>query len=165
MQKHPLEIPSAITRILKISNCPSMSGRSELTYHLGCNAEGDIHLRVVANTGGGQFNANWVLLNDILALLAEHPKEKPMSATVLRPLYRHRSSNSPAFLFAVLLAESVVQPEKVLGYQPGNVEAVKSALSVLVASETNLNAVVALPEGDTSASVAPSSKPKRTVKA
>jgi hypothetical protein len=46
-----------LIRILKIGTCTSLSGRSELTYHLGCNAESEIHFRVVQNSGNGQFNA------------------------------------------------------------------------------------------------------------
>lgn len=108
-------------RVLKVDTCPSLSGRSVLTYHVGCNAEGDFHLRVVQNSGTGQFNADWIPLSTVEQLLSDYPKEKPLSSAVLRPLYRHKSSNSPSFAFAVLLAEGLVRPgaEKDGGY-PAN---------------------------------------------
>ena len=32
-------------RILKIGSCESVSRKSTLTYHIGCTADGEIHLR------------------------------------------------------------------------------------------------------------------------
>lgn len=135
------EVAPAVTmRVLKIATCPSLSGRSELTYHLGCNAECDIHVRVVANSGSGQFNTDWVALSLIEKLLAEHPTGKPLTSTALRPVFRGQSSNSPAFLFAVLKAESLVLPgaDKDSGYLLGDIEAFKQAMSAVAAGDTNL---------------------------
>lgn len=50
-------------RIIKASTCPSLSGKSTLTYHIGCNSESDIQFRVVDNTGGGFFSKEWVSVN------------------------------------------------------------------------------------------------------
>ena len=36
-------------RILKISTCPSLSGQSTLTYHIGCNAQSGILFRITLN--------------------------------------------------------------------------------------------------------------------
>ena len=47
-------VPVVPMRVLKIGSTPSLSSRSELTYHVGCNAEEEIHFRVVGNTGSGQ---------------------------------------------------------------------------------------------------------------
>jgi hypothetical protein len=66
------EINSAIKRIIKIHQCPTLSNNSTLTYHIGCD-EGDdrsdsnqaIYLRINANTGGGFFNDEWIALADI----------------------------------------------------------------------------------------------------
>jgi hypothetical protein len=46
-------------RILRIATCPSLSGRSELTYHVGCNESGAIHFRLWANTAAGMFSNIW----------------------------------------------------------------------------------------------------------
>jgi len=127
-------------RILKINVCPSLSGRSELTYHLGCNVEGDIHFRLAHNSGTGQFNSDPISLSLIEKALSEYPASKPMSSAVLRPLFRGKSSNSPAFLFAALKAEGMLMPGagKDSGYLLGDVEAFKLAMSGLIASDATL---------------------------
>ena len=127
-------------RVLRIGASSSLSGKSQLTYHIGCNAEGDIALKVVANSGSGQFNADWIPLSVIEKLLSGHPADKPFSSRVLQPAYSGKSTNSPAFLFATLLAEGLVTAgkEKDSGYLLGDIEAFKQAMSVLIASGTNL---------------------------
>ena len=49
-------------RIIKITSCPSSSGKTTLTYHIGCTTDKDIQFRVVANTGGGLFSPEWISL-------------------------------------------------------------------------------------------------------
>ncbi len=133
-------VPSIPMRILKINTCPSLSGRSELTYHIVCNAEGEIHFRIVGNSGSGQFNADAVPFNQISNLLSEHPTDKPLTSTAMRAMFRGKSSNSPAFLFAALKAESVVLPsaDKEAGYLLGDIEAFKQAMTALIASESSI---------------------------
>jgi len=136
-------------RILKIGTCPSISGRSQLTFNIGCDAEGAIHFRIVANTGSGQFNADWVAISLIEKLLSEHPASTPMTSAVLNAVFRGRSSNSPAFLFAALKAELLVQPgdTKDSGYTRGDFKAFKQATSVLIKSDMTLEGGnVATPE-------------------
>lgn len=143
------EVPNDVQlRILKIGSCPSLSGRSELTYHVGCDAKGDIHLRVVANTGSGQFNADWVGISVIEKLLAADPSDQPMSSAVLHVLFRGKSSNSSAFLFAVLKAETLVSigAEKDSGYLIGDIDTFKQTMSALIASGNHLDAVPSSPE-------------------
>jgi len=133
-------VPSIPMRILKINTCPSLSGRSELTYHIVCNAEGEIHFRIVGNSGSGQFNADAVPFNQISNLLSEHPTDKPLTSTAMRQMFRGKSSNSPAFLFAALKAESIVLPiaDKDGGYLIGDIEAFKQAMTALIASESSI---------------------------
>lgn len=133
-------VPSIPMRILKINTSPSLSGRSELTYHIVCNAEGEIHFRIVGNSGSGQFNADAVPFNQISKLLSEHPTDKPLTSTAMRAMFRGKSSNSPAFLFAALKAESIVLPgaDKEAGYLLGDIEAFKQAMAVLIASEPSI---------------------------
>lgn len=142
-------VPAVPMRILKVGTSGSLSGRSQLTYHVGCNAEGDIHVKVVANSGRGQFNADAIPLATIEKLLTAHPADKPMTSRILQPIFRSKSSNSPAFLFAAILAEGLVVAgeEKDSGYTLGNIEAFKQAIFTLSASDTNLDvAVTDLPE-------------------
>ena len=138
-------VPVVPMRVLKIGSTPSLSSRSELTYHLGCNAEGDIHFRVVGNTGSGQYNSDWVPLSVVEQLCSEHPDGKPMTSGVLRGVFRHKSTNSPPFYFAVLKAESLVLPgpEPDSGYIVGDIDAFKQAMSELIASDTNVDVAVA----------------------
>lgn len=111
--------------IVKVDTCPSLSGRSELSYQIGKGASGDIHFRITKNTGSGQFNADWISLDDIEAIISAIPPKKALSSTALLPLYRGKSSNSPAFLFAALKAEALVisQDDKDKGYLPGDIKA------------------------------------------
>ena len=134
-------------RVLKIETCPSLSGRSELTYHVGCNAEGDIHLRVVQNSGAGQFNADWISLSMVEQLLSEHPKDKPLSSAVLHPVFRNKSSNSQSFAFAVLLAEGLVKAgaEKGSGYLLADIEGFKKAVAALASSGAHLDPAMSMP--------------------
>ena len=82
-------------RILKMGSCPSLSCKSTLTYHIGCNGESEILFRVVANTGGGFFNDEWVSFNAIQGAFDKQPKDKPIAALMLQPLFQGRSMNSP----------------------------------------------------------------------
>lgn len=106
-------------RILKTGTCPSLSGKSTLTYHIGRNAESEILFRVTANTGGGFFNDEWVSFTAIEGVFDQQPKDKPIVSLMLYPLFQGRSMNSPAFLLAVLKAEGLVNPlgEKKRGYE------------------------------------------------
>lgn len=125
--------PELPIQILKIGTCQTLSGKSELTYHLGRHADESIHLRLIKNTGNGQFNPDWVSLAQIEKLLTEHPVDKPMYSSIMRPIYRGKSSNSPAFLFAVLKAEGMVlaSEEKDGGYLLGDIDSFKSMVSKL----------------------------------
>jgi hypothetical protein len=134
-------------RILKIATCSTLSGRSELTYHLGCTADGEIQFRIVSNSGNGQFNSDWVSLNAIEKLLTQHPTDKPMTSRTMQPLFRGKSSNSPAFLFAALVAEGLVTAgkEKDSGYLLGDINAFKKEASALIAADTDLGVATETP--------------------
>ena len=134
--KKEISPPDTLIRILKIGTCTSLSGRSELTYHLGCNAESEFHFRVVQNSGNGQFNAEWVSLTLIEKLLTQHPADKPLTSRIMQPLFRGKSSNSPAFLFVSLKAEGLVKAGegKDSGCLLGDIEAFKREMSALIAA-------------------------------
>ncbi|MBE9534116.1 MAG: hypothetical protein IMF03_03880 [Proteobacteria bacterium] len=106
-KKH--QAPATPLRILKIDTCPTFSGESTLTYHIGCTPKSDIHIRVYANTGGGFFSPEWVALKDIQKALE---KAEPITSIVLYPLLKGRSVNTTAFLLAVLKHEQLIQPLK-----------------------------------------------------
>lgn len=82
------------------SECPSLSGQSILTYAIGRHAEDQsLHLRIVANSGGGMFCDEWASGAEIDALV--------QSSTVLisrsmSALHAGRSINTGGFVLAVL---------------------------------------------------------------
>ncbi|SEQ45699.1 hypothetical protein [Nitrosomonas ureae] len=97
-------------RILKVATCPSLSGKSTLTYQIGCIAESDIQFRIVANTGGGFFSKEWIALNAILQAFDKKATDKPIVSLLLYPLFQGKSLNTPAFLLAALMQEGLVIP-------------------------------------------------------
>jgi hypothetical protein len=103
--------PEAVVRILKIASCPSQSGKSTLTYHIGCKDKTDIQIRVYANSSTGFFSNEWISFNAIQQAFAKVPA-KVITSFVLYSLFQGKSINTPAFLFAALKAEGLVQPSK-----------------------------------------------------
>lgn len=101
--------PPAV-RIVKIGTCPSLSGKSTLTYHLGCTDKAEIQIRVVANSGGGFFSPEWIALNTVQKVFARIPSDRPITSFPLQQLFRGKSVNTPSFLMAVLKQEGLVVP-------------------------------------------------------
>lgn len=135
--------PETTIRIHKIATCLTLSGRSQLTYQVGSNAESEVFIRVTQNSGNGQFNSDWTPLATIDKLLTAHSADKPMTSRVMQPVFRSKSSNSPAFLFACLLAEALVTVgvEKDSGYLLGDIEGFRQAMSALITTGTDLTVV------------------------
>ena len=97
-----------IIRILKIETCLALKGDSTLTYHVGCNSEAEILLRIANNTNRGIFNKEWISLNSIFEAFDKNPSDKPIESSLLAPLFHGMSTNSPGFLLAVLRNEGLV---------------------------------------------------------
>ena len=100
------EIP---LRILKIAHCPSVSGKSTLTYHIGCNEDGDIHIRIHANSASGMFSQEWVAWSAIEETLSRHVTG--FTSAAFRGLIKGKSQNNAGFMLAVLLQEQLVIKE------------------------------------------------------
>ncbi len=124
-------------RILKIGNCPSLSGSSTLTYHVAANNESAIAFRVFANTGKGYFSNEWIPLDSILEVFGDRAS---VGATLLRQAYISASSNNGGFLLGVLRAESLVQVNSAQhgSYLPVDPAAYKAELKVLIDSGIDL---------------------------
>lgn len=105
-------IPSI--RIIKICTCPSLSGKSTLTYHIGCNDQSELYFRVYANSSSGYYSQEWVSLVAIQKAFAKVPADGAITSYLMRDLFTGKSTNTPGFLFAALLAESLVQPSSVV---------------------------------------------------
>lgn len=125
-------------RVLKIATCPTNSGRANLAYQVGCNAEHDIYFRVTANTGGGLFSPEWVPLKSMLASL--EVAHKPLASFPLLALLKGRSINTPAFLMAAMKSEGIVRSleGKIRGYEIVDHELFMADMKVLIDSGVNL---------------------------
>jgi hypothetical protein len=96
-------------RVLKTATCKSTSGKSTLTYQIGCTSDSSIHIRITKNSGAGFFNDEWVAIKGIQKALAEGPKGQPLTSFLLHNLLSGRSTNSPAFLMAALCSERLLR--------------------------------------------------------
>jgi hypothetical protein len=100
-------------RILKVAKCPSNSGKATLTYQIGCDEQSAIYMRIMANSSSGYFNPDWKAYTAIRAALDKEGKEEPVTSHALTDLYKFQSTNSPAFLFAAIKAEGLVEVSRV----------------------------------------------------
>jgi hypothetical protein len=97
-------------RVLKTSSCKTLSGKSTLTYQLGCNSDAEIHLRITKNSGGGFFSDEWVKHEDIQAVLKERSKDSPIMSHFISPLLKGKSSNTSGFIMAALSHLKLIRP-------------------------------------------------------
>ena len=118
----PAITPAANIRILKIGTCPSLSGKSELTYQVGhaiaevgsdsnsvASTDYNIQFRIYANSSPGYFSQEWVAMSSIQQVFDTIPAGQPISSFALFPLFKGRSQNTPGFLLAALQQEGFVQ--------------------------------------------------------
>lgn len=89
-----------LVRVIRVGQCPSVSGRSTLTYQLGrLGDDGEHYVRIHDNTGRGMFARDWVSAEAIRAVLEG---DAPLTSSAFRPLYLGRSINTGGFLMAAL---------------------------------------------------------------
>lgn len=86
---------------IKTATCPSVSGKSTLTYDIG-KAGVDIQIRIQRNTGAGRFSNEWLSLKAI--------GKTPFTTARLKELIKGKSINTSAFLLAALLNEGLAKP-------------------------------------------------------
>lgn len=91
---------------VRTDQCPSLSGRSTLTYEIGHDPEDRMHLRVTHNTGKGHHNPSWVAYDAVEPLLMAAPT---LSAAALKTLFAGTSVNTAGFVMAMLKHLGVVQ--------------------------------------------------------
>ena len=96
--------------VLKTSTCKTLSGKSTLTYQLGCTSDSAIHLRISKYSGGGFFSDEWIAVDDMLRVLKDRPKESPVMSHFLTPLLKGKSSNTSGFIIAVLSHLKLIRP-------------------------------------------------------
>src|SRR5215212_4000167 len=96
-------------RVLKTGTCPSLSGKTKLTYDVGGGPDFQISLRITKTAGTGSFSKDWVALDRVHDLLAREPA-KPITSHTLDPLFKGTSANTPGFVLAVMKHEGLVRP-------------------------------------------------------
>lgn len=111
MKSTAMKNDDSAVRIVKVGHCPSLSGKSKLTYEIGSSGK-DIQVRVVGNSASGAFNPDWVGLDAIEEAFAKCRKGEPITAVSLDHLFRGKSMNTPFFVWAVLKAEGLVKAAK-----------------------------------------------------
>lgn len=80
--------------------CPSISGRSTLTYAIGRHAQdGSWHLRILKNSGRGISCADWAAASDIEAIVKGATE---LTAKSFLVLHVGKSINTGGFVMAVL---------------------------------------------------------------
>ena len=85
----------------------TVSGKSELTYHIGKDEDNNAYIRIWVNSSNGFFSNEWVNVYSIIDLLKKHDGAS-LTSLALEPLFLGKSVNTPGFLVAVLLHEGVL---------------------------------------------------------
>lgn len=132
-------IASSLYQVVTITTCPTLSGRSQLTYHIGCIGT-EIQIRIVANTAAGYFNDEWIPFSTIQQKFDTVPAGLHITSFLLHEMFQGKSVNTPAFLFAVLKNEGLVQQakEKQRQYERVDPAAFVARIRELIAAGINL---------------------------
>ncbi|MCG3168226.1 MAG: hypothetical protein POELPBGB_04029 [Bacteroidia bacterium] len=152
------EVP--VIRVAKTGICPSISGLSELEYHLGYEADDPqrIHIRLVRNSGNGKIHPGWLSLADLEHALASVPADGAFKASLLKPLFKGRSTNNLHFSIAVLLDCGLLKQAEE-GYVRNVPEALWKELTALIAAGTDLAIPAMEPsDGDKAGATIPAEK-------
>lgn len=120
-------------RVLRGGTCPSLSSKSKLTYEFGCNAAGELQVRITKNSAAGYFSQDWMAWDQLLKVLAKNGS-RPITSHTLSPLFAGKSVNTAGFLLAVLKKEGLVQhmAEKPRCYEPMDATAFLADLQILL---------------------------------
>lgn len=146
-------------RILKIGTCPSLSQSATLTYHVAQEVNGDhgeILFRVHANSSSGYFSREWIPLVAIQEIFTKEaadgtiPGNGTITSFLLLSLFKGKSTNTPGFMLAAILAEGLIQQSSINDrcYECTDGKAFFSDIQTLIDSDVALDAD-AKPKGDT----------------
>ena len=108
--KNPEDNPDM--RVLKTATCKTLSGKSTLTYQIGCDPDSVVHLRITKNDGGGFFSDEWIVYENIQAALKKRLKGQTITSFLLAQVFKGKSANNSSFLLATLKHLKLVQPLK-----------------------------------------------------
>lgn len=161
----PSDLPSI--RVAKIANCKSLSGMTELEYHVGYEAGtlDKIYIRITASNGNGKFNSCWWSLGDIEHALSSIPSKSAFTVSALKSVFAGRSVNTMYFALAAILDTGLLRRADPVedGYVRNTPQEWWQELSRLIAAGTNLvQDSMTHGNGDTvSAPPKPAKKPAR----
>jgi hypothetical protein len=97
-------------KVLKTATCPTLSGKSRLTYQIGINPDSIVHIRIAKNDGGGFFSDEWLSIDAIIDTLKKRPEGSPVLSHFLTPLLKGKSVNTSAFILAALSHLKLIRP-------------------------------------------------------
>lgn len=120
-----------------MASCPTLSGTSELSYHIAVDAKEVLYLKSTSNTGSGHFSDEWVAYSDAKTAFPLGPT----SSIPLRKIFKNKSLNSSGFLLAILLNLGIVEPVpgKLRRYQTCPDDAFLKLMDALIESDEDLS--------------------------
>jgi hypothetical protein len=99
--------------LLKQATCPNLLGTGTIQYEIATSESDGIQLRLTDNSGKGYYSKSWVSLDSALESLETFAAKYPLVSLALKDAFpANTSSNSWGFLMAVLVAEGLVELEK-----------------------------------------------------
>ena len=151
-------------RILKSTNCSSLSGKTKLQYQIGHDERSGVMFRIVSNSNPGCFNSDWVPLNAIQTAFARNPRGDEITADTLMPLFRGKSLNTSFFICAALKNEGLIvnHPEKKRCYQAVDSKAFTAEMQALVDGKTPAKNKTAKRNASAAKKTTPRKKAKRS---
>lgn len=95
---------------LYIGECPSVSGRSTLTYVVGKHqTEKTLHLRIAGNSGKGLWCSDWASVEAIEAIVIG---AQELTAKSFYSLHPGRSINTAGFVLAAVRDLGLIRPNE-----------------------------------------------------
>ena len=122
---------------IKKASCKNLQGTATLEYHIGRDAEGDLHWKIHSNTGNGMYSRQWTSFDALQKVLAAWSSDTPITSLTLSPLFTG-SINTRSFLLATLVNEGILQqvPDKKRHYQLGDAKPFLAAMKELTVSDS-----------------------------
>ena len=107
-EAHPDSVPELDPiEVIHEGECPSLSGRSLITYAIGRNTEdGSLSLAITDNSGGGMWCKDWCSAESINEIVVGATELKAKSFHVL---HAGRSINTGGFVLAALKAMGLIR--------------------------------------------------------
>ena len=99
---------SQIDKVAKTGTCPSLSGKSKLTYEFGLDEQAAWRVRIAKSSGNGYYSKDWFAMEHVQRVL-EKNGSKPITCHTLSPIFKGKSVNTAGFLLAALKHVGLVQ--------------------------------------------------------